>query len=100
MLVHVLVKAIACNRQARSDGSVEDVPSHVNHEALHKLAVFFQNNKDELNTVTETTDLNSTNINSPGLLYDVEEPPYVEEDQFSFTDVDLLPPPELYADSS
>ncbi|XP_017328524.1 uncharacterized protein si:ch211-188c16.1 isoform X2 [Ictalurus punctatus] len=93
-----MFNAFPTNHHAQSADCVEDVPSQVNHEALQKLAVFFQNTKDDLNTGAEITDAISTNINDPGLLCDVEEPPYDEEDQFSFADVELLPPPELYAD--
>ncbi|XP_036452862.1 uncharacterized protein si:ch211-188c16.1 [Colossoma macropomum] len=81
---------------ALSAGSMEDIPSQ--HEALQKLAVFFQNSREELNTVTDHTNSIPANFSGPGLLSVVEEPPYVEEDQFSYADVELLPPPELYAD--
>ncbi|XP_066537051.1 FYN-binding protein 2 isoform X2 [Hoplias malabaricus] len=82
---------------ALSAGSMEDLPSQLNHEALQKLAVFFQNSREDLQTASERTNSVPTNFDGPGLPA-VEEPPYVEEDQFSF-DVELLPPPELYADS-
>ncbi|MCJ8731199.1 hypothetical protein PDJAM_G00196700, partial [Pangasius djambal] len=55
-----MFNAFASNHHAPSVSSVEDVPSQVNHEALQKLAVFFQNTKDDLNTVTELTDPIST----------------------------------------
>ncbi|KAK3546345.1 hypothetical protein QTP70_025756 [Hemibagrus guttatus] len=48
-----------------SAGSVEDIPSQVNHEALQKLAVFFQNARDDLNTATEIPEPISTSINAP-----------------------------------
>ncbi|KAK3567609.1 hypothetical protein QTP86_020285 [Hemibagrus guttatus] len=60
-----------------SAGSVEDIPSQVNHEALQKLAVFFQNARDDLNTATEIPEPISTSINAPGLPCDMEESPYV-----------------------
>ncbi|GAA6072984.1 uncharacterized protein si:ch211-188c16.1 [Tachysurus ichikawai] len=93
-----MFNAFGSDQHAPNAGSVEDIPSQVNHEALQKLAVFFQNTRDDLNTVAEIPDPISTSINAPGLSCDMEEPPYVEEDQYSFTDVELLPPPELYAD--
>ncbi|XP_017577243.1 uncharacterized protein si:ch211-188c16.1 [Pygocentrus nattereri] len=87
---------IVSAHRALSADSMEDIPSQ--HEALQKLAVFFQNSREELNTVTDHTSSIPANFNGPGLLSVVEEPPYVEEDQFSYADVELLPPPELYAD--
>ncbi|XP_027011487.2 uncharacterized protein si:ch211-188c16.1 [Tachysurus fulvidraco] len=93
-----MFNALGSDQHAPNADSVEDIPSQVNHEALQKLAVFFQNTRDDLNTVAEIPDPLSTSINAPGLPCDMDEPPYVEEDQYSFTDVELLPPPELYAD--
>ncbi|XP_046707911.1 FYN-binding protein 2 [Silurus meridionalis] len=90
-----MFNAIASNHHAPSAGSVEDVSSHVNHEALQKLAVFFQSTRNDLQAEADSISINNS---GPSLLCDVEEPPYIEEDQFSFTDVELLPPPELYAD--
>ncbi|XP_058251855.1 uncharacterized protein si:ch211-188c16.1 [Hemibagrus wyckioides] len=77
-----MFNAMGSDHHTPSAGSVEDIPSQVNHEALKKLAVFFQNTRDDLNPAPE-----------------IPEPiPTSEDDQFSFTDVELLPPPELYAD--
>ncbi|XP_049338686.1 uncharacterized protein si:ch211-188c16.1 isoform X1 [Astyanax mexicanus] len=81
-----------------SAGSMEDIPSQVTHVALQKLAVFFQNSREDLRTVTQCTDSES-NFIAPGLLSAVEEPQYGEEEQCSFADMELLPPPDLYADS-
>ncbi|XP_073720497.1 uncharacterized protein [Misgurnus anguillicaudatus] len=79
-----------------SDGSMEDI--HPQHEALQKLAVFFQNGHENLITTTEDEAcLPSTD--DPSFLEAVDEPPYLEVEDFQFADIDLLPPPPLYADS-
>ncbi|MCI4377031.1 hypothetical protein PGIGA_G00198870 [Pangasianodon gigas] len=71
-----MFNAFASNHHAPSVSSVEDVPSQVNHEALQKLAVFFQNTKDDLNAVTEITDPISTKYSILTQLYfiDREQP--------------------------
>ncbi|XP_051553460.1 uncharacterized protein LOC127440724 [Myxocyprinus asiaticus] len=76
-----------------SDGSIEDV--HTQHEALQKLAVFFQNTNEHI-TENESS---LPNTDDPSFLSAVDEPPYLEAEDFQFADIDLLPPPELYADS-
>ncbi|XP_062849713.1 uncharacterized protein si:ch211-188c16.1 [Trichomycterus rosablanca] len=82
-----------------SGGSLEDVPSRVKDEALQKLAIFLQNTKKDLSAAPDHPESIPVSINSAEFLYEVEEPPYVEEDQFSYADFEPLPPPELYADS-
>ncbi|KAI5104648.1 hypothetical protein C0J45_6274 [Silurus meridionalis] len=69
--------------------------SSVNHEALQKLAVFFQSTRNDLQAEADSISIKYrwriSGVTMASLFFS-------EEDQFSFTDVELLPPPELYAD--
>ncbi|XP_055007810.1 uncharacterized protein si:ch211-188c16.1 isoform X3 [Boleophthalmus pectinirostris] len=76
-----------------SDASLEDQHTQTRQEALQKLAIFFQHNKEELK---ENGDTNATSLEMPNLC-DVEEPPLPEQ-EIDFTELELLPPPPLYAD--
>lgn len=76
-----------------SDANLEDLHSQTKHEALQKLAVFFQHNKNKLDGNGVSSDMNTETPN----LCDVEEPPYLEQ-EVDFTEMELLPPPPLYAD--
>uniref|UniRef100_A0AAV2JQN9 Helically-extended SH3 domain-containing protein n=1 Tax=Knipowitschia caucasica TaxID=637954 RepID=A0AAV2JQN9_KNICA len=75
-----------------SDANLEDLHTQTRHEALQKLAIFFQHNKEpEENGVATATSLETPN------LCDVEELP-VPEQEMDFTELEFLPPPPLYAD--
>ncbi|XP_051249829.1 uncharacterized protein si:ch211-188c16.1 isoform X2 [Dicentrarchus labrax] len=78
-----------------SDANLEDLHTQTRHEALQKLAIFFQHSKDEFGDSGEAT---PTNAEPPNLLCAVEEPPYPEQ-EVDFTELELLPPPPLYADT-
>ncbi|XP_040911936.1 FYN-binding protein 1 [Toxotes jaculatrix] len=81
-----------------SDANLEDLHTQTRHEALQKLAIFFQHNKDEFVDVTDGEGTTPTNAEPPNLLCAVEEPPYPEQ-EVDFTELELLPPPPLYADT-
>ncbi|XP_072296384.1 uncharacterized protein [Eucyclogobius newberryi] len=76
-----------------SDGVPEDLHNPTQHDALQKLAIFFQHNKEELN---ENSVVTATSLETPNLC-DVEEPPLPEQ-EIDFAEMELLPPPPLYAD--
>ncbi|XP_029929406.1 FYN-binding protein 1 isoform X2 [Myripristis murdjan] len=78
-----------------SDANPEDLHTQTRHEALQKLAIFLQHNKDEFSDNGEST---PTNTEPPGFLCVVEEPLYPDQ-EVDFTDLELLPPPPLYADT-
>ncbi|XP_035527297.1 uncharacterized protein si:ch211-188c16.1 [Morone saxatilis] len=78
-----------------NDANLEDLHTQTRHEALQKLAIFFQHSKDEFGGSGEAT---PTNAEPPNLLRAVEEPPYLEQ-EVDFTELELLPPPPLYADT-
>ncbi|XP_028988586.1 uncharacterized protein si:ch211-188c16.1 isoform X2 [Betta splendens] len=84
-----------------SDAYSED--QHAQHEALQKLAVFFQHNKN-MNDTNECADVlgsegaTPTNPKSPNFLCAVEEPPYLDQ-ELDLAELELLPPPPLYADA-
>ncbi|XP_035490484.2 FYN-binding protein 1 isoform X1 [Scophthalmus maximus] len=81
-----------------SDANLEDLHTQTRHEALQKLAIFFQHGKDEFVDVTDGEGATPTNAEPPDFLCAVEEPPYPEQ-EVDFTDLELLPPPPLYADA-
>ncbi|XP_028831664.1 uncharacterized protein LOC114787909 [Denticeps clupeoides] len=87
---------------SQSDGAMEDIHPHVRHEALQKLAVFFQHaKKNDSSDAAENEEATVANPENPGFLCDVDEPPYIEEQEeeaIGFVDMELLPPPDLYAD--
>lgn len=78
-----------------SDVNLEELHTQTRHEALQKLAIFFQHNKEDL---SENGLGLAPNIEAPSLC-DVEEPPLPEQ-EIDFTEMELLPPPPLYADTS
>ncbi|KAK5622467.1 hypothetical protein CRENBAI_003129 [Crenichthys baileyi] len=77
-----------------SDSNLEELHTQTRHEALQKLAFLFQHSKDELG------DGGAAPINSDtsSFLCSFEEPPYLEQ-EIDFTEMELLPPPPLYADT-
>ncbi|KAM9458568.1 uncharacterized protein ACWYII_010577 isoform 1-T1 [Salvelinus alpinus] len=79
-----------------SDGSIEDPHTQTRHEALQKLAIFFQNNKAGISDTAEDQVPTPTNAEAPSFLC-VVEPPYSDQ-EVVFADFELLPPPVLYAD--
>ncbi|XP_035616826.1 uncharacterized protein si:ch211-188c16.1 isoform X3 [Oncorhynchus keta] len=79
-----------------SDGSIEDRHTQTRHEALQKLAIFFQNNKSGISDTAEDRVPTPTNAEAPSFLC-VVEPPYSDQEVL-FADFELLPPPVLYAD--
>ncbi|XP_071347818.1 titin isoform X2 [Trachinotus anak] len=81
-----------------SDANLEDLHTQTRHEALQKLAIFFQHSKDELVDVADGEGATPTNAEPPSFLHAVEEPPYPEQ-EVDFTELALLPPPPLYADT-
>ncbi|GAA6222471.1 uncharacterized protein LOC108883847 isoform X1 [Lates japonicus] len=81
-----------------SDANLEDLHTQTRHEALQKLAIFFQHSKDEFVDVADGEGATPTNVEPPNFLCAVEEPPYPEQ-EVDFTELELLPPPPLYADT-
>ncbi|XP_023277630.1 uncharacterized protein LOC111666519 isoform X1 [Seriola lalandi dorsalis] len=81
-----------------SDANLEDLHTQTRHEALQKLAIFFQHSKDEFVDVTDGEGATPTNAEPPNFLCAVEEPPYPEQ-EVDFTELEFLPPPPLYADT-
>ncbi|XP_023153113.2 FYN-binding protein 1 isoform X3 [Amphiprion ocellaris] len=81
-----------------SDANLEDLHTQTRHEALQKLAIFFQHSKDEFGNVSDNGAATPTNAEPPDFLCVVEEPPYPEQ-EVDFTELELLPPPPLYADT-
>uniref|UniRef100_A0A4W5KVS9 Si:ch211-188c16.1 n=1 Tax=Hucho hucho TaxID=62062 RepID=A0A4W5KVS9_9TELE len=79
-----------------SDGSIDDPHTQTRHEALQKLAIFFQNNKAGISDTAEDRVPTPTNAEAPSFLC-VVEPPYSDQ-EVVFADFELLPPPVLYAD--
>ncbi|XP_036940412.1 phosphatase and actin regulator 4-A isoform X6 [Acanthopagrus latus] len=80
-----------------SDANLEDLHTQTRHEALQKLAIFFQHNKDEFGDFPDSGEATPTTAETPNFLHAVEEPPYPEQ-EVDFTELELLPPPPLYAD--
>lgn len=78
-----------------SDANPEDLHTQTRHEALQKLAIFFQHSKDEFGDGGGAT---PTNVEPSNFLCAVEEPPNLEQ-EVDFTELELLPPPPLYADT-
>ncbi|KAK2822054.1 hypothetical protein Q5P01_022119 [Channa striata] len=81
-----------------SNASKEDPHTHTRHEALQKLAVFFQQNKDQVGDVLNSEGAMNTKAEPTNFLCAVEEPPYLEQ-EVDLTELELLPPPPLYADT-
>ncbi|KAM8838150.1 uncharacterized protein ACB058_014962 isoform 2-T2 [Synchiropus picturatus] len=103
-----------------SDANLEDLHTQTRHEALQKLAIFFQHGKNDFNDIPDGEGATPTNVDPPSesclifchdfasfsdavslnidFLSDVEEPPYPDQ-EVDFTELELLPPPPLYADS-
>ncbi|XP_043990708.1 uncharacterized protein si:ch211-188c16.1 isoform X1 [Gambusia affinis] len=75
-----------------SDSNLEDQHTQTRHEALQKLALLVQHGKDGDGGATPT------NADTSSFLCAVEEPPYPEQ-EIDFTEMELLPPPPLYADT-
>ncbi|KAL6104172.1 uncharacterized protein ACO6RY_13950 [Pungitius sinensis] len=111
--------------QTLSDANLEDLHTQTRHEALQKLAIFFQHGREEFDdipngngvtpanakksggvaliaeTVSIPSSVNVTSVSArlyPDLLCAVEEPPLPEQ-KVDFPEVGLLPPPPLYADT-
>ncbi|XP_042283799.1 FYN-binding protein 1 isoform X2 [Thunnus maccoyii] len=80
-----------------SDANLEDLHTQTRHEALQKLAIFFQH-KDEFGDISDSGGATPTNAEPPNFLCAVEEPPYPEQ-EVDFTELEFLPPPPLYADT-
>ncbi|XP_030259684.1 uncharacterized protein LOC115573158 isoform X1 [Sparus aurata] len=80
-----------------SDANLEDLHTQTRHEALQKLAIFFQHSKDEFGDYPDSGEATPTSAETPNFLHAVEEPPYPEQEA-DFTELELLPPPPLYAD--
>ncbi|XP_008295738.1 uncharacterized protein LOC103368929 [Stegastes partitus] len=52
-----------------SDANLEDLHTQTRHEALQKLAVFFQHNKDELGDASDSGAATPTNAEPPGKFF-------------------------------
>ncbi|XP_077414135.1 uncharacterized protein LOC144043911 isoform X2 [Vanacampus margaritifer] len=89
---------LANNQHALSDANLEDLHIQKRHEALQKLAIFFEHSRDEFGDVPESGAPTPTNADPPNFLCAVEEPPYPEQ-EVDFSELELLPPPPLYADT-
>ncbi|CAL8280885.1 unnamed protein product [Lota lota] len=85
-----------------SDANLEDLHTQTRHEALQKLATFFQHNKEDYGIATGNGGVTPTKYNvlftTINSLYATGEPPYLEQ-EMDFTHLELLPPPPLYADT-
>ncbi|XP_076601150.1 uncharacterized protein LOC143329228 [Chaetodon auriga] len=81
-----------------NDANLEDLQTQTRLEALQKLAIFFQHSKEEFGDITDNGGVTPTNAEPPNFLCAVEEPPYPEQ-EVDFTELQLLPPPPLYADT-
>ncbi|XP_041658286.1 uncharacterized protein si:ch211-188c16.1 isoform X2 [Cheilinus undulatus] len=81
-----------------SDANLEDLHTQMRHEALQKLNIFFQHSKDDFGDVADSEGATPTNAEPQDFLCAVEEPPYPEQ-EVDFTELGLLPPPPLYADT-
>ncbi|XP_056912872.1 uncharacterized protein si:ch211-188c16.1 isoform X1 [Takifugu flavidus] len=84
-----------------SDANLEDLHTQTRHEALQKLAIFFQHSKDDCADVPDGGGATPTNpwesAGTSNFLSGVEEPPFPDQEA-DFTEVELFPPPPLYAD--
>ncbi|XP_061094063.1 titin isoform X2 [Conger conger] len=76
------------------DGSSDGNNMHAKHEALQKLATFFRQPRGTTETEIENITTAGTE-EAPSLLCPVEESSYPEQEDV----MEILPPPELYADS-
>ncbi|XP_036375570.1 titin [Megalops cyprinoides] len=83
-----------------NDGISEDSNAHARHEALQKLATFFQHQRETTEIVAENNTEEITEA-EPSLLFPAVEPAYLgeQEEDLQLPDMEILPPPELYADS-
>ncbi|XP_032387593.1 uncharacterized protein si:ch211-188c16.1 isoform X2 [Etheostoma spectabile] len=81
-----------------NDANLEDLHTQTRHEALQKLAIFFQHSKNEFSDIPDNEGATPTNAEPSSFLFAVEEPPYPEQ-EVDFTELELLPPPLLYADT-
>ncbi|XP_041956655.1 pollen-specific leucine-rich repeat extensin-like protein 1 isoform X1 [Alosa sapidissima] len=83
------------------DGTMNNVTAQTRHDALQKLAIFFQQSKGSFDGATDNGEATPTNTENTDFLCAMEEPPYLgqQEEDFEFAGVVLLPPPELYADT-
>ncbi|XP_010769633.1 FYN-binding protein isoform X2 [Notothenia coriiceps] len=80
-----------------SDANLEDLHTQTRHDALQKLAIFFQHSKEEFDDIPDGSGVTPTNAEPPNFLCAVEEPPYPEQ-EVDFTELEILSPPLLYAD--
>ncbi|XP_031710929.1 uncharacterized protein LOC116387729 isoform X2 [Anarrhichthys ocellatus] len=60
-----------------SDANLEDLHTQTRHEALQKLAIFFQHRKEELDNIPDGGGATPTNAEPSNFLCGVEEPPYL-----------------------
>ncbi|XP_056277305.1 uncharacterized protein si:ch211-188c16.1 [Pseudoliparis swirei] len=81
-----------------SDANLEDLHTQTRHEALQKLAIFFQQRKDTFDDTPSSGRETPTNVEPSNFLCGVEEPPYPEQ-EVDFAELEFLPPPPLYADT-
>ncbi|XP_013869276.1 FYN-binding protein [Austrofundulus limnaeus] len=84
-------------QQTLSDANLDDLHTLISHEALQKLAFILQSTKNETFDVSDEG-ATPTNVETSSFLCAVDEPPYLEQD-VDFTEMELLPPPPLYADN-
>nr|XP_057923231.1 uncharacterized protein si:ch211-188c16.1 isoform X2 [Doryrhamphus excisus] len=90
---------LASTQHILNDANMEDLHIQTRHEALQKLAIFFQHNQDEFVDVPVDNGVPTpTNADPPSFLCAVDEPPYPEQ-EVDFSELELLPPPPLYADT-
>ncbi|XP_033993141.1 uncharacterized protein si:ch211-188c16.1 [Trematomus bernacchii] len=81
-----------------SVANLEDLHTQTRHDALQKLAIFFQHSKEEFDDIPDGGGVTPTNAEPPNFLCAVEEPPYPEQ-EVDFTELEILSPPLLYADT-
>lgn len=93
-----MMSSHASAQHTLSDANMEDLHTQTRHEALQKLAIFFQHNKDDIENEASSTEVTPTNVDPPSFLCEVEEPAYLEQ-EVDFAHLELLPPPPFYADT-
>ncbi|XP_042560926.1 FYN-binding protein 1 isoform X2 [Clupea harengus] len=85
--------------QTQLDDTVNGVTAQTRHEALQKLAIFFQQSRGSFDDTTDNGGATPTNTDNTDLLCAVEEHLQQQGEDFDLSDVAFLPPPELYADT-
>ncbi|XP_061695042.1 FYN-binding protein 1 isoform X2 [Syngnathoides biaculeatus] len=89
---------LADTRRTLSDANFEDQHTQTRHQALQKLAIFFEHAKDDFGDFPDSGAPTPTNAEPTSFLCAVEELPYPEQ-EVDLSELELIPPPPLYADT-